>query len=164
MKPKNPPRELIEISDLGVKFSTDSDHRILKVGISKRFDAEFYAFDIAGAQFGYYDPIGPWSDYLNLRIRRIKVPKTLNSRLCGSSYFAALKKASLPNIDGARARFKHFVSGGMLGVIKRWEEENVPLIDMLLSPECSWVKLREELIELVASDLMLTVESWEDQH
>ncbi|KAE9380047.1 hypothetical protein N431DRAFT_315648, partial [Stipitochalara longipes BDJ] len=40
-------------------------HDILKVEIK---NGEVYALDLAGAQFGYYDPITPWEEYATTRV------------------------------------------------------------------------------------------------
>jgi len=64
--PKNHKREVIAIDDDCATGQVVGSHSIIKLTL--KYGGESYALDLTGAQYGYYDPITPWPDYLNTQV------------------------------------------------------------------------------------------------
>ena len=69
--PKNPKR-LITSDNTNQHEQSEqqnaSNHEIFKVEVGC---GKIYALDLTGAQFGYYEPLTPWEDYLRKRVKKM---------------------------------------------------------------------------------------------
>ncbi|KUJ14539.1 uncharacterized protein LY89DRAFT_736570 [Mollisia scopiformis] len=66
IKPKNHKREAVSVMR-GVVDAIDHQHNIIKVKL--RSNGEAFILDLASAQYGYYEPITVWTDYMQNRVR-----------------------------------------------------------------------------------------------
>lgn len=105
-------------------------------------NGETYALDIAGAQFGYFDPVLPWSQYLESQVKTVKkIVSYGHSRLKGS------RKCHKPGAEGQVASAHAFVILVMERAIDQWVSENMTLQAMLKLPEAGYEQKRSELLD-----------------
>ncbi|PMD46812.1 hypothetical protein L207DRAFT_577655 [Hyaloscypha variabilis F] len=150
--PKNHKREVIAIDDDCVTGQGVGSHSIIKLTLE--YGGESYALDLTGAQYGYYDPINPWPDYLNTRVLSFQSNKP-------PQCFGQLKEWHLCEV---RERNKDMVwavmhlnsvaSKTIMGTILAWEEgQKVTVQEMLRQPLQTYLALQEELIGSIAKTL-----------
>jgi hypothetical protein len=108
---KNPPQPMKLITYNGVVSDNDCIHSILKLTL-KNGGGE-YALDLAGAQYGYFDPVVPFSEYKSLRVQDIE----------SFNEFGYTKKRllDLPNLKPTyletsrmHASIRHAIKGGTM--------------------------------------------------
>jgi len=72
IEPIHPLRKAIVYAVSGQQMDGDCSHEIIHVTL--KHNAEQYALDISSAQYGYYEPVVPWREYMAERVRSISPP------------------------------------------------------------------------------------------
>jgi hypothetical protein len=147
--PKNHKREVIAIDDDCATGQGVGSHSIIKLTL--KYGGESYALDLTGAQYGYYDPVTTWPDYLNTRVLSFQSNKP-------PQCFGQLKEWHLREV---RERNKDMVwavmhlnsvaSKTIMDTILAWEEDQkVTVQEMLRQSLQTYLAIQEDLIGSIA--------------
>jgi hypothetical protein len=140
---------------LGRETSNGREHEVLKVTLKD--GGEQYALDLAGAQYGYYEPAIPWEEYVEARVENfIDRP--------GFQYFGGYKKwikNSLPQEDDWHFGGDlnkgldqiHIIANESLKEgTKKWEQiQKMSVQKLLRLPAADFDVKQKELIQVVRS-------------
>lgn len=127
---------------------TDYAHTIIRV---TTMNGETYALDMAGAQYGWYEPVTPWQSYNTSRVREIKdvVP------FGGTRVFCKTRADN----TGGQHKWVHGIKEGFAKsvdeAVEWWQRRNIPSSDLLRLPEHEFQKRRGSLIDTVDEFLQL---------
>jgi hypothetical protein len=123
-------------------------HEVLRVAL--KHGGEVYALDIASAQYGYYNPIVVWDEFVDTRVERF-VCGWNKGRPCGTD------KTLFKKMMGKVSRFTQITfllanrqTEQALDCIKAWMEENRLSARNLLRLRTGEFELREtELVQFI---------------
>jgi len=127
-------------------MSEDSDgHIVTKLALK---NGETYVLDLVGAQFGHFDPVMPWQDYVECRASEIE--KTVSF---GHSRLKQNRLCEMPGWEGVMFSANAFATSQMEQALHKWVSENLSLEAMLKLPEDSFKQKRAELLEVLKATL-----------
>ncbi|KAE9362604.1 hypothetical protein N431DRAFT_475780 [Stipitochalara longipes BDJ] len=112
---------------------------------------ESYALDLSGAQYGYYDPIIPWHEYLEARVVRVQSTKA-------PQYFGRMKDWYVrqvgerkKDIIWAIMHLNSVASRKIMDTILAWEkDQKITVQEMLRQPLQTYLAIQGDLIGSVA--------------
>ena len=135
---------------------TDYVHTIIRVTLK---NGESYAVDIAGAQYGWHEPVTPWQLYNASRVREIKdVPPFGGTR---ASYKTRVNNMSEQRkwIHSIKENFAERVDCALAW----WQRGNILSIDLLRLPEHEFQKRQTSLLSCV-DDFMQRYKTFQDSY
>lgn len=127
---------------------TDYAHTIIRVMLK---NGETYALDMAGAQYGWHEPVTPWQLYSASRVQGIKevVPFGGTKIFCKKRAKTLSKQQQWNN--AIKEHFAYFVDK----VVTWWQKRNISLADLLHLPEQEFQRRRASLLDAVKEFLKL---------
>ncbi|TVY73477.1 hypothetical protein LSUE1_G007415 [Lachnellula suecica] len=145
---QNRERHLVMVTE-GEEHSSDQPHCILKVKL-KNSD-EWYIVDLAGAQYGFFEPIVPAVMYEKSYVR-----SHIDSH--GAEYFGQGKEvliqfSQMPVLAGNSCKLNHVISEYLMKGVEDWEAEHASTIQGLLG-------LKEKEFQERRAGLIANVEKW----
>lgn len=161
MQPKHHKRQVIPINvkkESQQEATSNIYHDIFKVEIE---NGKCYALDLAGAQFGHYDPLTPWDDYLRTRVEKVTERENWEQY----RYFGGLKAYHKKEVDDLSSLDKFQFSqyaGVNMCASERLEEVTLAWMEakklrcfkaMLNLPQEEFQAMKKGLLEMVAEEL-----------
>lgn len=150
VRPQPPKRPMQTVRPDGPNRGNDCPHVILMVTLK---DGEMYAVDVTGAQYGYYDSVYPWDQYLQTRVQTSG--QEVSFRSFGSlktKYHGAVWCAT-PGYKGAvRTAHREFATT-FDRAVDEWQGKGVKVVEMLRMGAEAFVRARGELMGCVAGAL-----------
>lgn len=127
-------------------LDTYPPHDILKVYLKD--GGEIFALDLTGAQYGYHDPITPWSIYLERRCETYVYRGEF--QYFGGTRDRHTEAGKKDDYHGKMARMETQACKAFMCVALSWEEETGLTVEELLKlPEETFKKRKHEIVELV---------------
>jgi hypothetical protein len=132
----------------------DSFHDILKVELKP--DSEPYILDLSGAQYGYINPVIPWSVYKQSRIQDHEENVMLEL-----GYWKDNREKEIKDTGDIFLVFEKRASDRLLIETMKWEkEQKITVKDMLQLPERDFEIRKNELVEHIDTNLKAFLEKW----
>ncbi len=135
---------------------TDYAHNIIRVTLK---NGESYALDIAGAQYGWHEPVTPWQLYNTSRVREIKdVAPFGGTRTC--------YKTGANNMSEQRKwihSIKEDFAEGVDLALAWWQRVNIMSTDLLRLPEHEFQKRQTSLLGCV-DEFMQRYKAFQDSN
>jgi hypothetical protein len=161
VEPKYHKRQIITVDvnqESQQEASSSIYHDIFKVEIN---NGKIYALDLAGAQFGRYDPVTSWEDYLNTRVEKI----TEREHWEQYRYFGGLKAYHKKEADDLSSldkfQFSQFAGVNMCAS-ERLEEVTLAWMEakklrgfkaMLGLPQEEFQAMKKELLKMIKEEM-----------
>lgn len=122
--------------------ATDYAHTIIRVTMK---NGEMYALDMAGAQYGWHEPVTPWQLYNTTRVRDIRnvVP------FGGTRAFCKMRANKMNEQRQWQHNIKQNFAESVDDAVATWQKGNVALIDLLHLPEHEFQQRRSSLLDTV---------------
>lgn len=125
--------------------SSKSEHVVFKITINEDED---YVLDVAGAQFGFYDPLTPWVSYQHNRIKKLGEIRPLKDlrdshRLLGKD----LSRMKSGNITRKALNGQFAEIFGL--ALKSWQEKNGGFPALLKLRENIFCEKQGELLDSI---------------
>lgn len=143
------PRMIYTVDQSGEPDMSEYGHSLLRVTLK---GGEQYAFDLAGAQFGYHETITPWSLYVQTRaeagsIRVFPYDHTLNMILADISESATRQAVTM--------RYRKSLANVAKVLCEEYgaTKGNVPVCEMLKLAQGAFEEEREHLVYCVGNML-----------
>ncbi|KAF7929591.1 hypothetical protein BELL_0068g00250 [Botrytis elliptica] len=130
---KNPKREVLIVGPGGEQDHAHYIHSIFKITLRNR--GGVYCLDLSGAQFGYYNPVTPWSEYFVNRISSVtscNPSGTGKALLLGREQDNSLLDLLYRVLEGCSRRTPI--------AMEAWESKFMPLSTFLRLPQGQVVK------------------------
>jgi len=140
----------------------DSLHNALKVDLQRA--RESYVLDVSSAQFGYFQPVIPWSVYKETRIRvneeneffKFGFIKDYVKR-CDKDWLGDFEEGSTADLF---CKIQWRAAERLLIETMKWEkEQKITVKDMLQLPEKAFEIKRKELVEHIDARLKTFLEN-----
>jgi hypothetical protein len=142
---KNPKLEIMTIEFLGKSDNEVYSHEIWTITLKQR--GESYVMYLSGAQHGYYDPVIPKSEYLQLRV--IEEARSNGCHYSRANRDRLLSTAHLTDFHKALLTMNKVVWKSLQYANKKWEKENkLSIQEMLELPQGDFNRQKEKLLEL----------------
>ncbi|KAK4695683.1 hypothetical protein P7C71_g2118, partial [Lecanoromycetidae sp. Uapishka_2] len=146
-QPKAYRRRVIAVQGDGYHVdNTDSKHCINRVTLT---NGEVYAVDLTGPQYGFYDPVIPWEQYCDSRVKAIDIISLL--RDVGECQKVAGSKAG--GVGPDKTREEEFAEV-FVAAAKSWQVTNGPLDGMLRLREKTFKKKQASLVDFIDEELI----------
>ncbi|KAL2065309.1 hypothetical protein VTL71DRAFT_2978 [Oculimacula yallundae] len=138
--PKNSRLEMISVSCDGTIPITNFGHELIKVKLLN--GGEEFALDLSSAQYGYFEPVVPWSYYVSSRVRDFVIHPNFN-------YFGGVRDRFLEAIthktpEGGATRLNNEIERLLLHATKEWEKEVSMNMHSLLKLPLEQFKIMEK--------------------
>ncbi|KAH7386503.1 hypothetical protein BKA64DRAFT_711727 [Cadophora sp. MPI-SDFR-AT-0126] len=147
---QNKKLEIIAIDVLGNLQNTDFEHEFLKIKLVN--GGEEYGLDLSSAQFGYYEPIVPWRQYLQTRISKLVSRQQFNYPGGARDRLVAGKGDT--DVEGLVAGLNMESSRALVSSTKEWESEtNMTILKMLKLPHQEFKMMEKQLVDFIADNL-----------
>ena len=121
---------------------TDYRHTLVRVKLK---NGESYAVDMAGAQYGWHEPVTPWQLYENSRVREIDQVVSF-----GGTRVFCKKRA---NDMGGQHKWAHAIKENFGEEVDEalawWQRANILLSDLLRLPEHAFPKRKASLLACI---------------
>ena len=147
---KNKKLEMIAVDIQDNVQDTDFEHEFLKVRLMD--GGEEFALDLSSAQYGYFEPVVPWREYLQTHVLRLVTRQHFN-------YFGGAKQRLLAergheDINGIVANLNAESSQELFSSTKDWEKENgMTILKMLKLPREEFEMKQKLLVAFIAENL-----------
>ncbi|TGO16259.1 hypothetical protein BTUL_0030g00450 [Botrytis tulipae] len=137
---KNPKREVLIVGPGGEQDHAHYVHSIFKVTLQNC--GGVYCLDLSGAQFGYYNPVTPWSEYV---VNRISSITSCHPSGTGKAMLLSRKQ------DNSLLDFLHRILEGCsrrtLIAMEAWESKSMALSTFLRLPQGQFEKEKRIICE-----------------
>ncbi|KAF8860521.1 hypothetical protein BDZ45DRAFT_800689 [Acephala macrosclerotiorum] len=154
---KNPKRVLVIVLPTGSEDKNVYRHEIVVVTLKNT--EERYVIDLAGAQYGYYDPVVPYNEYFSSRVaslERISPPGSMRQWTMRHSQGDGPKKNHL---SAAIMEFNNSTSHVFLDITVRWETVCKKSVKMMLeASEDEFLKSKGLLVATLGKALVEVIE------
>ncbi|KAG4428555.1 hypothetical protein IFR05_015959 [Cadophora sp. M221] len=141
---KEPDRKFVRITAVGERDRDPPLHEFFKVTFLVDGVKQSYALDLSCAQYGYYNPLVAYNDYLKDRVAVLKLAQTL-----GRVKQKYNRYSKSPLLERANFWAKEILSN-----IWQWEiQEGIRLMDVIGLPEGEYEEKRLKLLNRVAECL-----------
>lgn len=135
---------------------TDYAHTIIRVTLKH---GESYSVDIAGAQYGWHEPVTPWQLYNTSRVREIKeVAPFGGTRTCYKTEAINMSEQR-EWIHSIKENFAERVDCALA----RWQRVNILSTDLLRLPEHEFQKRQTSLLGCV-DEFMQRYKAFQDSY
>jgi hypothetical protein len=156
--PKNSKRETIAINSSGEEgcHTRDCLHTCLRVTLNS---GELYALDMTGAQFGYFEPVTPWKEFYENRVRSFSVVNGVEDFGWWKNHLEERFGAS---VAGKNGLLSLHVEGSKSLIVDTldWEKETDQTVQQMLTlPESQFKIKQQELIDYIGIGLRLSMEA-----
>ena len=147
--PKNHKREVVAVDDMCELGQGIGSHSIIKLTL--KYGGESYALDLTGAQYGYYDPVTPWSEYLTTRVSGLKSNKPPHKLGKSKEWHLRQVREREKDIVWAVMHLNSVASQTIMDTLLAWEkEQQVTVQDMLRQPLQTYLSIQGDLVVSVA--------------
>ena len=139
--------QLVQVDVRGVVHEIEDEHLVIYVLLKC---GDEYALDVAGAQYGYHEPVLSWDLYMESRVEKLR-----NFRSFGSGQLKSLidrddeKDTAFGHIKKINRAFAAMLNKSL----KIWQNRNTPLSALLKLPEDTFQQKHLELISFLEQDL-----------
>jgi len=124
-------------------------HSIIKITLI--YGGESYALDLTGAQYGYFDPIMPWSEYLTTRVLSIRSNKSPQTFGKSKEWHPREIREREKDIVWAVMHLNSVASKTTMDTILAWgKDKRVTVQEMLRQPLQTYMAIQGDLIASVA--------------
>jgi hypothetical protein len=154
---KNHKRDMVAVALDGSEQNFDCYHEILDVTLKS--GGERYVLDLAGAQVGYYEPVTPYEEYFESRVREFLIYDSFpNFSYFGGRLDCALSRAAGEDLNPSNESLCTIVNDACRKVLKagvvEWEkEQDIEIGAMLLLPQQGFELRQKELVDYISDDL-----------
>jgi hypothetical protein len=130
--------------------------------VTLKHSGEVYALDLSGAQYGYYDPVIPFEDYVQERARAIVVPHY--------PYFGGTKDGLLGRCNeagsiGSSLRVQRLAYPFLKFELTNWEKEGKTTVQELLAySKDRFEREKNQLLRRIGDVLDSVVENLREKH
>jgi hypothetical protein len=151
LKPSGHKREVVQVI-LGRENKNEYRHDIIK--FEQTIGSCEYVLDLTGAQFGHYEPLIPWHEYVITRVGYFEAD-------AGNRYFGGRKAeleelSGVQNAMGAIFTINKSTSRELRRVINEWEKENsLTVREMFKLPEGNFKEKQQKLVDRIGLELEL---------
>lgn len=112
-------------------------------------DGHQYAVDVTGAQFGWFDPVLAWEEYLEKRAESVE-----RIMAFGNALVLMNTRCWREGWMGKLMRLNRVATQAMDTAIEEWTETNgLSLAAMLRLPEAQYLKKRTEMLDTIEEAL-----------
>jgi hypothetical protein len=156
--PKNAKRPTIGITNgIAIPMCANMPHNTLKVTLANKGGQ--FALDLSSAQYGFYEPITIWDEYMQQRIHHIR-----RSRPNQYEYFGggrAIFRLPIPRVlNDFNSEWRRLVSslsekasGWLCESVKGWEDKNILVSKLLNLPQQEYEQKMKGLIDHIDGEL-----------
>jgi hypothetical protein len=157
--PKNEKRQLILVAVDGTEDRRKYRHILLRVKLK---NGEEYALDLAGAQYGYYEPVTPWVIYETSRIAMNYGTLDNLDMVWGSGKAKLLKRIEerKGTATGNVLIINSATSAIMMIATREWEaKSNISTGKLLILPQKDFEQKGQELVNYFGKNLQSYLDS-----
>lgn len=144
ISPKNTKREVMLVGINGELNDDQSQFLHIVFKITLQNGGGVYSLDFSSAQFGYYSPVTPWSEYTDNR-----VSKVISSHCSGFAKHGWLSKIGQTTLEGYLAHIYRGCPDAMKNGMRNWESEYMPISTFLNLPQKQFEKAQRELCGMI---------------
>ncbi|TEY81985.1 hypothetical protein BOTCAL_0030g00460 [Botryotinia calthae] len=146
--PKNAKRKVKQLLDTGKYDNSESPHSCFKVDLENGGGA--YSLDLSSAQYGYYLPVTPWTQYFENRVSKINSLEKFGN---AKSRLTAIMNGPV-NPLSQLGHMNHGCSDAMKSGTVKWETETGMSISSFLKlPQEQFEQKQKDLCDFVADGL-----------
>jgi hypothetical protein len=146
---KNRKRHLVLVTHDGAEDKTDYEHTVLKVKL--QHNDERYILDLTGAQYGFFEPIVPASQYETLNVKTYIT--TFGGDDFGETKKTVVTWSKYKGVVGSSIELNAMISKCLMKGAEAWEKEHSMTISMLL-------RLKDDEFEERREGLITKIDLW----